>query len=249
MPISYGLLRQGQGFQRPTSFGVQPRRQAQPLGQAQPGMGFGGRTGGTGQPTMGFRPQMQKSNYDPAAGSRLSFDPQNPYSFLTGERAASFPGVQSRLIGQAGEQGFLGVNDPRLRDLMRRRILSGGDARRRRAALMAQLAGLDPSQQRSALLDADIEASGQTAGELSDADLQLAMRDQDYARQLLGRSVDYDLGIARMGQEEQRDARFQQRENQGGGFGGFIGQAAGALTGGFLGGYGSERGRRRAGGK
>jgi len=180
---------------------------------------------------------------------RELYNPDDPYSFLRTERASTYPGVAARQIGEGGSQGYLGVNDPRLRAMVRNRILQAGSARKRRAGLAGMLYGLDPYEQRNALMNADIESSGQQFGDLNAADLGLAMHDQDWIRQLFGKSLDYDLGQRRMGDEEARDARFQAREHQGGGLGGYLGQAAGALTGGFLGGYGQERGQRAGRGR
>jgi len=228
---------------RPTTFRrpnfVTPRRAVSPF-RAGPAVDEDTGVGGL-QPFQGGAPQpldfggfvrsgrrgIGQPAFDPAAGSRLTYDPNDPFGFLRGERASTYSGLTSRLIGQGGTEGFLNVNDPRLRELIRRRILAAGSARRARAGLASRLYGLDPYQARQALSEADIESSGQQFGDLNAADLELSRADQDFVRNLLMGERGF------LGRQQAADAaelaaaRSQAREQQQGGFGGFLGDVAG----------------------
>lgn len=126
-----------------------------------------------------------------------------------------------------------------LRTALRRKALGTSDAMRRRNAVLSRLSGLDPMQQRQAMIDADIEASGGLAGALNAADLQGLSGYQDFIRQLLGGERGYQFQ-----REEAERQRQWEEEMQGGGFWDMLGNVGGKALGAFTGGYGEERGRR-----
>lgn len=153
--------------------------------------------------------------------------PQQRAALSAGANPAG--GIVSGTIGQAQKAGlFDPLGSPVLKAKLRRRALRSAENRRRRGSVMAQLAGLDPYGQRQALVDTDREATGDVSDFLNQADEDMLMSGQDYARGLLGSQTDFERQ-----RQLQRQAERAQRKAQGNalqqGIGSIVGRAAGSL--------------------
>jgi hypothetical protein len=103
------------------------------------------------------------------------------------------------------------------------------DAQRRRGSVLSQLVGLDPYQQRVAMLDTERQASGNTADFLNNAQAQQLQGEQDYGRQLFGGQLDFES------QKQLMKMKADAAEKARGGAGAMFGQLAGFGAGSFLG--------------
>ena len=151
------------------------------------------------------------------------------------------PGAYGQQAGNAiqGAQAagfFSPMGSPAIMANVRRNAPRTGDNARRRNAILSRLMGLDPNQSRVAAVNADTEASGNTADALNQAQYGQLLGNQNYFRSLFG---------GQLGNEQQlQQMRYQHDLNQptvGGMIGGLVGQGAGAL----LGGYGASLGAGR----
>jgi len=149
--------------------------------------------------------------------------------------AAPTPGGTISGLLAGGQQA---LSDPRyLSRLTSRRSQRTADALRRRTNVLGRLSGLDPMQQRTAMVDADIAANQGLGEAINASELQGASGYQDFLRQLLM-------------SERQAELEKQRRDEERGGIGGFLGQVAGVGLGSLAGGLGSRLagGSRRSGG-
>lgn len=226
---------------RPMRF-RRPQRFQRPLGFGQPGPMAAYSTGGGvtgGAPVMGGGP------LSPVEQRARRVLPQTVGTDMFGEQFERRPGehidpldpLTQRTLRAGSEAGFFNpFGSPELRNLIRSRILGAGSGRRRRAQLLAQLAGLDPEAQREALMDADLEASGQTAQQLTEAEMGLISSGQDWLRDMLEREREREAARRMQAggfQQQGLQARWGKR-----GFGRSFGRIGGALIGGALGGPG-----------
>lgn len=159
------------------------------------------------------------------------FDPNDPF-----KGALNLQDPIRNLLAQGGRGGVF--NRDYLTSLMRKRAIANADSGRRRSALMAQFAGLDPMQYRGAMVDADIGANQGTVAALNQAELDDASQYRDMILNFLNRER---YGVEAPGEEANIGRRFE--EEQRGGLGGFLGQAAGSALGSWLSPGGIARGR------
>jgi hypothetical protein len=152
-----------------------------------------------------------------------------------------YSGQASDIIGQAGAAGsFSPYGSPGLNFAIRQNAIRNAGNMQRRSALLSRLMGLDPNQARVAQVGADTAASANTSGTLNDAYLQQLQGNQNFARGLFNNQ----LGL----QNQEALYKYQHdlnRPTAGDYFGQILGQGAGS----FLGGWGSQLGRRMAGGR
>ena len=156
---------------------------------------------------------------NPLAGPLAPGSRPNPLSGLL--TAGNDYGAMIRSLIASGQGA--GVFSPTfLRDMLRRQAIAGAGARGRRSVLLSRLAGADPYQSRQAMIDTDIESSGQLADALNNAELQGFGGYQEFIRSLLGgeRGGEQARQLAKMQAKAQREA---QRGNFLGGLGGILG--------------------------
>lgn len=135
----------------------------------------------------------------------------------------SYANMIRALLGQGQAAGAFGPDF--LRKFLRRRALQTSLNQRRAAGVSGQLFGLDPMQQRAALVNADIGAQGGLANSLNEADLQGAGNYQQLLQSLLG---------SERGHEFQAIEAKKERDANKGSFGGFLGQIAGSVIPGLI---------------
>lgn len=148
------------------------------------------------------------------------------------------PDYTELLRGGAGAGYFDPMGSPLLREQLRRGVFRTAGNRRRRGEILARLAGLDPNQQRQAMLDVNRDYGREVSGALNEADLRDLQGRQEFFRNLQMQTLPY---------------QYQERNRPG--FGSFLGQLAGLGVGAFTGGLGGAaaggrgalfgRGRRR----
>jgi hypothetical protein len=134
------------------------------------------------------------------------------------------------LLGGAQEAGFFNpLGSPMVREARRAAALRTADARRRRSSVLGRLYGLDPIQQRGAMMDADIGASQGAADFLNDAELEELLGQRGFLQSLLSgeRGFEQQKILARM-------AAKAAEKQRGSPFGQILGAAVGGLP--FLGG-------------
>lgn len=153
-----------------------------------------------------------------------AYDPNNPFGNLSNTGRGNFGDIARGLIGKGGAAGAFDPNF--LRNMLRRRAIMSAAARNRRSALLAHLVGADPTQSREALLNSDIESSGQLAGDLNNAELSGYQGYQDWIRSMFGN----ERGIDAQRQAQREAERAAQR----GQLSGMIGELAGTVLPGFL---------------
>lgn len=138
----------------------------------------------------------------------------------------SLTDLQKFLIGQGGKAGALGPDY--LRRALRARALQARAGQQRRSQILAHVLGLDPNQQRVAMVNADIQGGHDLTNSLNEADLAGLSSYQNMIRSFI------DQGYS--SEDAQRAARWakQQQDSQHGGWGQFLGQAAGAAAAAFL---------------
>ena len=142
-------------------------------------------------------------------------------------RRASPQGQASALLGQAQDVGlFNPLGSPRIRELMRRRALANYYAGRRRAGILSQLYGLDPSQRLAALANQDIAGHGELSSEISNADYAELTANRPFLQSLYGQQLSYAQ------QRELEKIRAQQQTPAA--LGGLAGQAGAAVIGHYL---------------
>jgi len=171
------------------------------------------------------------------AGLAPARAPAATSSFGTSSPFSGVPDLQSGIRGLLSNSG--GAFTPNyLRDLMRKSAFQRSKNMRRRGDVLSRLAGLDPMQQRQAMIDLDREASSGLSGALNEADIQGGQGWQQFMMGLLR---------SERGDEQQRARDREQREweeSQGGGIGGFLGGALGTGLGAFTGGAGAGLAKR-----
>jgi hypothetical protein len=134
-------------------------------------------------------------------------------------------GALEGILGQGQAGGYFDPSgSPRLREALRRRALQGGDAQRRRAAVMSRLHGLSPEQARVAMLDADMGATQGTADAMNEGELQQLLGGQDWFRQLFSGQLDFQRQ-----QMLQKEAARQAKEARGSPWGQILGAGLGAV--------------------
>jgi hypothetical protein len=170
---------------------------------------------------------------------------------LTGSPSSKgfLPSMQyfaKRALGGGGDQGASGTiqgllsggkatfGPDYLRNALRRNAIQTGSSMQRRGDILARLAGLDPMQQRQAMIEGDRAASSGVAGALNAADLQGLSGYQDFIRQLLTGERGYQFQA-----DQARAQREWERQQQQGGLGGMFGSLVGAGLGAFTGGLGT----------
>jgi len=139
-------------------------------------------------------------------------------------------GPGTTIGGLIGDQEALGPGY--LRQKIRREAQRTAEGQRRRTDVLSRLAGLNPMQQRTAMVESEIEAGRGLSDVLGRADIEGARGYQDFVRDMLK-------------QERQIEAERQAREAEQGSLGGFLGSLAGS----FIPGVGQLGGlfRRRRG--
>lgn len=183
-----------------------------------------------------------------APAGRGAFDMRNPDS-LGGKLRAGIGKQNETMFGGArGQIGSLlsggqpanpALGPNYARDALRRRALQTYGNQRRSADVLGKLYGLDPMQQRGALVNAEVGASGSLADAMNGADLEGITNYRDLLQRLLTGERGYqqnDINDLRQAQRE-KDAR-----------GSFLGNLAGqgvGIASGFIGG---GRGRSSASG-
>lgn len=139
------------------------------------------------------------------------------------------PGTYESILAGRG-QGVYGPNY--LRDAAARGARMRAENARSRAGTLGRLVGLSPIQQRQALVDASIGASGDIANEVSAAGLQGMGDYQDFIRQLLGverQSYGQNIAQTRSDEEAGRERRAQRKLGYASIAGGVAGAGLGAL--------------------
>lgn len=149
------------------------------------------------------------------------------------------PGQTGQIASNAIQQGqvaglFSPEGSPFIAARLRRQALRNARNRLRGGSVMAQLAGLNPAQQRQALTDLNRDVSGQTADFLNEGQLQESLGNRDFIRQLFQgeRGFEQQQLLERMRAKAAKDAQ--------GGIGGFLGSAIGAVIPGIGAGIGNR---------
>jgi hypothetical protein len=135
------------------------------------------------------------------------------------------------ILRQAREQGlFDPMGSQSIMRLLQQRAIATASNRRRRGEVLGNLVGLDPYQQRVAMLDTERAAGGELSDFLGNARLQQLLGGQEWARGLLGseRGFQQNMALARL------QAQIAQ-QMQGGGAGAILGQILGTGGGAALG--------------
>ncbi len=120
----------------------------------------------------------------------------------------------------AGNKAALGPGY--LRERARAGALQTADSMRRRNFNVSRLSGLDPQQQRQAMIDSDISANEGLSGALNAADLQDAGGFQDWLRRVLGQERGYQF----QSEESQRQRDWEESQQPS-----FLGEALGSVVG------------------
>lgn len=231
-----------------TQFNVQPQRPsllpqtiadshsqqqmtaAPTVAAAAPASAFSGAAGGASRiPSFGsgaFSGLQQAAA--PAAAPASDGNPNDPFTIIR------------NLLGEANTaHGGNALTGDYIRNLLRKSAFQRGKNQRRRGEVLARLAGLDPMQQRQAMVDTDRQASSDLTQGLNEADIQGGMSQRDMLlKLLLGERGIQDTGV------RDRFAAGEARAQQGGGFGDFLGSALGAGVGALTGGVGASAGNR-----
>jgi hypothetical protein len=139
----------------------------------------------------------------------------------TGGAFASNPmNIAKEAIGGAREAGhFSAMGSPRLRALRRRRAMQLNAARRQAQGGAGQLYGLDPMQQKAALIRGDVAGNAALTSGLMGADFEEEQGQRQFLQGLYGQQLSY---------EQQRQLQKQQEKAAASGG---IGQAVGAIGG------------------
>lgn len=156
-------------------------------------------------------------------GTSFRYAQGTPFMFSSMRNPAM--GSTAEVGNRLREAQRFGYFDPggseAIRARARRRAFGFGRDRRTRAATLSRLAGLDPMQQRQAILESDMEGASQLGEQLHDVDQRQEEGAQDFFRGLYGGERQF--------QQQRQIARDQAREaRRGGGAGAMIGQIAGA---------------------
>ena len=148
--------------------------------------------------------------------------------------AGMLPG-QPEYMARQQLQDFNPYGTPRLRNLMRRRVINNARSQMRGGQTLGRLYGLDPQQQNYANVLGQQQAGEGVANSLNDFEAGLANRGQDYLERLMFNRLDAAT--------QERIARQQAKAQQQGGFGHTLGSLAGAGIGFLAGGpYGAAAG-------
>lgn len=140
------------------------------------GAGTGTQTPGAAGQTTGL-PGDNPFGYDPYGGRD-----KYSYSYLGQQFLNAM--IQSGLLNPLGSSGMTGM----LRD----RAISDANSLRSRSNTVAQLAGLDPAQFASQMVQNDYNMNGSVLDSLMNANLQSAMMNQDFLRGIVGQGFGYN---------------------------------------------------------
>lgn len=146
--------------------------------------------------------------------------------------ADPFTGMAANTIQQGQSAGFFSpTGSPQLLRMARMGAVRTADNSRRRNALLSRLMGLDPNQARVAAVNADANASANTADAINQAQYGQLQGAQAFGRGLFNNQ----LGV-----ENQRGLMKYQNDLNRPTVGGVLGGLAGQFGGGLFGAYGNR---------
>jgi len=161
---------------------------------------------------------------------------QRQFGNITGVYGSPVEAQAGRALQGAESAGlFDPLGSPRIKALMRQFALRQADARRRRGALLGQLAGLDPYQQRYAMVQNDIGANSDVSNILGQSELEGLTSNRDFLQRLFMGQLDRAT--------QERLAKQQADAQQSGMFGQLLGGLGGAIIPGLFGAYDDSRRR------
>jgi hypothetical protein len=139
----------------------------------------------------------------------------------------NFIGQSQQMLSGARESGILDpLGSKRIRDILRRRAMMGRQSGMKRAGILSQLYGLDPSQTRAGLLNADIAGTGGMINALTEADYNELTANRPFYQGLFSGGLQH--------QQAMQLAKMQQDAERRGGIGNVLGSVGGQILGRYL---------------